>query len=148
MPASAEVDTALVAKLAQDAALTALLPNGVYMDEAPPGSTRFVIVSLADHHDVPVFGGRALESSLYLVKAVALSTAITPANAKAAEARIDALLDPLPPLPPATLEIPGYTFSAMYREERLRKLEPDEKDPSLRWAHRGGWYRVEVSLGT
>jgi hypothetical protein len=87
---SSDVDNALIAKLGADSALLALMPNGAYMDEAPPGSTRFVIVSLVEAIDAQAFGARAFESALYLVKAVERSPG---GNVKAAAARIDALLD-------------------------------------------------------
>lgn len=140
MASSADIDAALVTLLASDATLTALLPDGVYLDEGPPGVRRFVVVSLVDEHDEAVFQGRAFEDALYLVKAVALSTAITAANAKAAEARIDVLLEDQP------LNVSGYTHMAMYREERVRLTEVDESNPDLRWFHRGGRYRVQQSL--
>src|SRR4051812_19382441 len=88
---SSDIDNALIAKLGADSALLALMPNGVYYDEAPQGSTRFVIVSLVIEQDEAMFGGRAFEDALYLVKAVSLSTA--GGNVKDAAARIDALLE-------------------------------------------------------
>jgi hypothetical protein len=131
------VDAALVAKLGADTTLLALMPNGVYVDEAPPGSTRFVLVSLVDEDDVAEFGRRAIEDALFLVKAVALST--TSANIRAAAARIDTLLED------GTLSVPGYTFAVMHRESRLRMTEVDDVDASIRWHHRGGRYRVQVA---
>lgn len=138
MADSSAIDNALIAKLAADATLLSYCPNGVYWDEAPPGSTRFVIVSLIDAFDEAVFGGRAIEDALYLVKAVALSTAGV--NMQAAAARIDALLED------QTLTVSGYTHMAMHREARVRITEVDEMDASIRWFHRGGHYRVRMSL--
>jgi predicted PhzF superfamily epimerase YddE/YHI9 len=66
---SSDVDNALVAKLGADSALLALMPNGVYWDEAPQGATRFVIVSLIDEHDEQQFSARAFEDALYLIEA-------------------------------------------------------------------------------
>ncbi len=126
-------------KLAADAALTALMPDGVWWDHAPQGSTRFVIVSLAEEADEAVFGGRAIEDALYIVKAVALSTA--GADVKGAAARIDALLDE------GSLVLVDYVLMSMHREMRIRNTEVDEADTRLRWQHRGGYYRVQVSLG-
>jgi hypothetical protein len=127
----------VIAKLGSDATLLGMMPNGVYWEEAPPGSTRFVIVSLIDEADEGQFGGRAYEDALYLVKAVALSTAN--ANIKGAAARIDALLED------GTLTVAGYTHMAMHREGRIRLTEVDDVDPSIRWYHRGGQYRVRVA---
>ena len=137
MPDSSDIDNALVAKLGGDATLLSYMTNGVYVDEAPPGSTKFVIVSLVDEADEPQFGGRSFENALYLVKAVALSTAA--ANIKAAAARIDALLEG------GTLTAAGYSLMTMTREARVRLTEVDEVDASIRWQHRGGQYRVVMS---
>jgi len=137
MPDSSNIDNALIALLGADATLLALVPNGVYYDEAPPGSTRFVIVSLADQRDEPMFRGTAYEDGLYLVKAVMLSTA--GGDIKAAAARIDVLLDQQP------LTVSGYSVSIMRRESRVRMTEVDDVDNSIRWFHRGGRYQVVAS---
>jgi len=137
MPDSSDVDNAVIAKLGADVTLLSHMTNGVYFDEAPPGSTKFVIVSLVTEFDGPQFGSRAVEDALYLVKAVALSTA--GANIKAAAARIDALLED------GALTVAGYTLMTMHREERVRFTEVDDVDSSVRWQHRGGRYRVMVS---
>jgi len=134
---SSEIDNALVAKLGADAALLAIATNGVYWDEAPAGSTKFVIVSLVDEHDEAMFGARAFEDALYLVKMVALST--SGADVKAAAARIDTLLEG------GTLTPAGYRLMVMQRESRIRITEVDDVDASIRWQHRGGQYRVMVS---
>lgn len=137
MPDSSDIDNAVIAKLGADATLLALAPNGVFYAEAPPGSTRFVIVSLVDEDDVLMFGGRAFENALYLVKAVMLSTA--GGDIKAAAARIDTLLHEQP------LTVSGYSVTTMRRESRERATEVDDVDPALRWQHRGGIYRVVAS---
>jgi hypothetical protein len=138
MADSSDIDNALVAKLGADATLLALVPNGVYIDEAPAGATRFVIVSLVDEADVGRFGGRAIEDALYQVEARMLST-VAGANVKAAAARIDALLEQ------GTLTVSGYSLMALFRESRIRLTEVDAADPSIRWLRRGGNYRLVVS---
>jgi hypothetical protein len=138
MADSSDIDNALVAKLGADATLLALVPNGVYLDEAPPGATRFVIVSLVDEADAGRFGGRAIEDALYLVEARMLST-VAGANVKAAAARIDVLLEQ------GTLTVSGYSLMALFRESRIRLTEVDGADPSIRWLRRGGNYRLVVS---
>lgn len=141
MPDSQDIDTAVLTKLSSDGTLLGLMPNGVYFDEAPPGSQRFVIVSLVDEADAAVFGGRKFEDAHYLIKAVALSTAASAAaNVKAAAARIDALLED------ATLTVSGYTTFEVSRESRIRITEVDDVDPTIRWYHRGGQYRVQMTL--
>jgi len=137
MADSSDIDNALVTKLAADATLLALCPNGVYVDEAPPGSTRFVIVSLVDENDEGIFGARAIEDALYQVEAQMLTTA--GGNIKAAAARIDALLEQ------GTLTVAGYSVMALFRESRIRLTEVDAVDNSIRWLRRGGNYRLVVS---
>lgn len=131
------IANAIIALLGADSTLLGLCPNGVYYDEAPPGSTRFVIVSLVDAVDEPMFGARAFEDGLYLVKAVMLSTA--GGDIKAAAARIDVLLEQQP------LSATGYSVTVMRRENPIRDTEVDDVDKSIRWFHRGGQYRVVAS---
>lgn len=138
MADSSAIDAALVAKLVNDGALMALMSDGVFFDEAKQGATKFVIVSLLQEADEGRFNGRAYEDALYLVKAVELGMSGT--NAKAAAARIDALLEDV------SLSITGYAWMTTHREARVRMVEVDEVDPSIRWQHRGGHYRVEASL--
>ncbi len=137
MSDSSDIDNGLVSKLGGDATLLALCPNGAYWDQAPPGATRYVIVSLIDERDEPMFGSPAYEDALYLVKAVMLSTA--GGDIKAAAARIQALLEN------STLTVSGYTTMTIHRESRFRETETDESDSSIRWFHRGGHYRVVMS---
>lgn len=139
MPDSSDIDTAIVTKLQNDATLAALMPGGAHIDEAPAGTKpQFVIVSLVDEHDEPMFGARAFEDAVYLVKAVELST-VAVKNIKAAAARIDALLEN------GTLTIAGYGLMTLRRESRVRMTEVDDVDASIRWQHRGGRYQVVVS---
>jgi hypothetical protein len=135
---SSDIDAALLAVLNGDASLNALLPDGTFMDEAPPGAKRFVIISLLDARDEARFGGRAYEDALYLIKAVGLST-VNP-NMKAAAFRIEQLLED------QLLTVTGYTPMALHREERVRLTEVDDIDPTIRWYHRGGRYRVLQSI--
>jgi len=140
MADSSDVDAALVSRLAGDAALAALMQSGafVFIDEAPTGSSRFVIVSLVDEFDVAQFGGRSHEDNLFLVEARMLSTA--GGAIKTAAARIDALLEQ------ATFSIPGFSLMTCHRERRVRSTEVDDLDSSIRWFRRGGNYRVVCSL--
>lgn len=144
MAESSAIDSAVIGVLAADATLIGLMPGGVYYQLAPPNTQQFVIVSIADSADQQMFGSRAWESVLYLVKAVEFSSLTVPHNnARAAAERIDALLDPQPPAPPATLTIPGFGTMVVQREgRRVRDFETDAKDATIRWAHRGAHYRV------
>lgn len=144
MADSSDIDAALVAKLAADGTLVALLQSAplatpaVFVDIAPENSTKFVIVSLIEERDQAQFGSRAFEDALYLVEARMLSTA--GGNIKAAAARIDVLLDG------GTLTVSGYSLMRMHREERVRMTERDDLDQSILWQRRGGRYRVSMSL--
>lgn len=135
---SSAIDAAIVAALQADATLASLMPDGVYMDIAPPGLQRYVIVSLVIAEDRATFEGRAIEDCLYLVKAVMLTTTSTTGIREAA-ARIDALLDDQP------LAADGYGWMGGWREERVRYVEVDETDSTIRWQHRGGRYRVQMT---
>lgn len=139
MADTSDIAAALIAKLGSDAALLALCPNGVYWDQAPPGATRFVIVSFVSAEDVGVFGGRAIEDGLYHVEARMLST-VAGANPKAAAARIEALLEDQP------LTVAGYAWMTTHREAPTRITEVDAVDPSIQWLRRGGHYRIQMSL--
>jgi hypothetical protein len=136
---SSDLDAAVIGLLQADATLTGLLADGLYIDVAPPNAKQFAIVSLVDELDDDVFEGRVVEDVLYLIKAVELSTVPTK-NIKPAAARIDALLHR------ALFLAPGYREATAQRERRLRWTEVDEIDKSIRWAHRGGHYRVMATL--
>jgi hypothetical protein len=138
MPDSAEIDKALIARLSGDATLTGLLPEGVFVNEAPQGKTKFAIVSMVITLDraqmAPPGQRRAAEDVLYLVKAVTLGASRTLAGQAAA--RIDVLLEDQP------LTITGYACASLAREERIDDTEIDDVDASIRWQHRGGRYRL------
>jgi hypothetical protein len=140
VPNSGGIDQAIVDLLLADAALAALAPDGVYVDLAPDGATRFVIVGLLDEQDEPVFQARAIEDGLYLVKAVARSGPGSAAAAEAADARIAALLED------AVLVVAGYTPMVFVREGRIRITEPNPNDATIYWLHFGGRYRVMMTI--
>lgn len=142
MADSTAIDQALINKLLADATLRALMPDGVFFEEAGASmvtgghARQYVIVSLVDEEDEPMFGGRAWEDGLYLVKAVELSSSVAVKNIAAAAARIDALLEM------GTLTIAGYALMLLRREKRIRYPDPDPEDASIMWQHRGGHYRL------
>lgn len=141
MADSSAIDQALMDVLLNDADLRALLPDGVFWEEAGASlltglkATRFAIVSLVDSHEAPRFGATAYEDTLYLVKAVVLST-IVGGNVQAAAARIQALLHYGRPT------IPDYGLMVLRRESRIRMTEVDDRDSAIRWYHRGGRYQL------
>lgn len=137
-PDSATIDGAILSLLSGDAALRALLPDGVYFDEAPPNLHYFALVSLFKEDDAPVFGERAIEDCLYVIQAVTFGTSAS--KALDAAARIDALMEA------ATLTAAGFECMSVSREERIRYPEIDAIDPSVRWQHVGAHYRVSMAL--
>jgi hypothetical protein len=148
MPNVTKVTSALVTKLGADAALIALMPDGAWFKVAPQGATRFVLVSLIDAVNEPQLGGkRAAKDCLYLIDARALATGDpTAATAvDAAAARLDDLLDPQPPLPPATLDVEGYSLVDCQCEEDVQDTETDDVDPSILWYRAGGHFRIQVA---
>lgn len=135
---SSLVADAVITKLLQDSTLRALMPDGVYWEQAPTTARRFVIVSLVEEFDRATFGrGRAIEDFLFYVRAIALVSSGTDTNAAAA--RIDALLED------GSLSPTGYSLMTMHREQVQRFTERDDIDPSILWQHRGGYYRVQVT---
>lgn len=128
---------ALLALLRADTTLFGICPDGVWVDEAPPSAQRFVIVSLIVGFDEQMFGGRAYEDVLYLVKAVILST--TGGNIAVAAARINEILHY------KNLVVPNAVSSLMRRTERVRETEVDPDNPAIRWFHRGGRYQIVTS---
>jgi hypothetical protein len=138
-PDAAAIGNSLIGHLLADAALAALLPDGVYRDVARAGKTRYVIVSLVDAIDIPTYDGRAIVQGLYLVKAVALNNA---AAAEAAGARIDQLIEDQ-----FWTIAPGLDLTTAYRVADLGTVtELDAVDPDLRWTHRGARYRLDVAV--
>lgn len=138
MANSSVIDAAILARLVNDATLQALLPDGVWFDEAAQGKKHFVVVSLIDAVDEGVFGGRAIEDALYLIEARDQNASSI--TARAAAARIDALFEDQP------LTATGYNWMTTHREERIVGVEVDGVDPSIRWQRHGGRYRVQFSL--
>jgi N-acetylneuraminic acid mutarotase len=136
---SSAIDNALIAKLGADAALLALMPNGVYYGLGPPGATRYVTVTIDQQTDVPAFGGRVQEDTQYRIVASGLSTANP--DCQGAALRIDELLEDQP------FAVDQFTFATMYRVRRIRETRPDLTNPSVRWHLRGGVYRVVFAVG-
>lgn len=138
MADSSALDAALTALLLNDATLMALVPDGVYFDQAAgTGAQRYVQVSITSAIDTTMFGGRAFEAPTYLVLACMLSSA--GGNIAAAAARIDELLDG------TDLAATGYAPAPLQRMRRVRQSDPDGLDPSLRWHTRGGEYGALVA---
>jgi hypothetical protein len=135
---SGDVGLALQAALQADAALSALMPDGVWWDLAKAGKTRVVIIKLMHHEPTDMFGACAFEEALYyLVKAVDFD--ISAVRARDAAKRIDALLNG------GTLAVPGYVVMQIQFNEEVHYAEPDPANPEGRVNHWGGTYRVTVS---
>lgn len=133
-----EVERALIGKLAADPALATSLPDGVYYDTAPIGSTRFAIVSLSASRGLyELNDGETLRALIYIVKAVVLGTSST--NVAAADKRIQELVDRQPlDLPAAS----GATLMVARWVDRIRYTETANNEV---WQHRGARYEITVT---
>ena len=130
------VDAALIEVLANDAALTALCPDGVFWGRAPAGALAFVITALVDHTERPALAGDTLyEDTVYLVKAVVQASSKTPS--RQAAARIQVLLHGVP----LDLAAAGYVSMVCRRLERVAYVEIDPVNAAT-WQHAGGQYVV------
>jgi Concanavalin A-like lectin/glucanases superfamily len=140
---SSAIEDAVIATLRADAALAALMPDGVYKGVADPGAQRFVLVDQIAELDAVLFGRRrAFEDFLFLVKAVGLEP--SGGAVRAAAARIDTILDP--PGARAVIDIPGYRLMACRRVAHVHPApENDDANPTAQWLHRGGQYQVMVA---
>lgn len=136
---STAVDDAVLERLAGDAALMALLPDGVWWGIAPLQATRVCLVSQLEHEDHYVMPGRVLyEQYVYLVQAV--TRGADPTTAKAAAFRIDELLQF------STIEAAGYHPSMLCRRTtRLNPLPDLDDTTDERWCHAGAQYSVMIT---
>ncbi len=150
-PDSRQVDLALKATLEADTTLRGLLTDGWFFDNAAQGAQNFGIISLVEEVDEDVMteegtSGTVFEDALYAIKAVTLGTGAT--TAAAAAARLHVILQDQrltnPGLSPS--DVPGYYWMTTHREKRIRYSEVDDSDPSIRWQHQGGYYRVQMGL--
>lgn len=132
-----EVDSAIMARLANDPTLQSYVPDGVFYDVAAPGSQAFVIVARIEADAEPMLdSGTAWESYLYLVKSVILiPSGASGAPSKAAAKRIHELMQN------ATINAPGYADMYCQRAEPVRYTEVDPVS-DVRWQHRGGQYHL------
>jgi len=133
----AAVDAALVAVLAGDATLAALLPDGVWIDVATKGATRFAIVQQQTHEDTEGFRAPLYETCQYRITARVLEK--TGVDVNAAAFRIHQLLQDAP------LAAAGYAHMTTLRGERIKLTEVDAGDKDIRWQIAGADYEVFVS---
>lgn len=133
-----EVERALIGKLAADATLATLLPDGVYYDVAPIGSTKFAIVSLSTSRGLDELNdAETFRALIYVVKAVALGSGSD--TVAAADIRIQEIVDrqPLDLAPEA-----GATLMVARWVDRIRYTEILNGDA---WQHRGARYEITVT---
>jgi hypothetical protein len=135
------VEAAVIARLAGDATLVALLPGGVHWDVAPAGLTAFAIVSQIDHDDAVVMSPTPVwERPLLLVKATTKGAGR--ATVAQAAARIYELLHEQP------LAIDGYTLMRIQRIKRVPNYTEVLEETDERWSHCGGHYELLVCPNT
>jgi hypothetical protein len=114
------------------------LPDGVYWDLAPQGSTRFATVSASTSRAQMEFQGvDSFRALAYLVKAIVLGSG--GATVAQADARIQAILDRQPiALPPAS----GAGLMVIHWLDRVRYTETVNSEV---WQHSGARYEVIVT---
>jgi len=134
---AAAVDIALVGALAADATLTALVPDGIWLDVGTRNMTRYVVVQHQIHTDDDGFGGTLYETFRYRITARVLQT--TGGDVNAAADRIHQILQD------QLLTIAGYTHGSTLRVERVKTTEIDPVDNDIRWQVAGGDYELFVS---
>lgn len=144
-PPSHEITIALYNRLAADATLRTMLPDGVWLEVALPGlngavRTRFALLSLVPmvSRTVAEFGRRAYEDRLYVVKAVTRD--LSPLTANNAAKRIGDLIEDV------NVPAVGYTWMTTHCLNPIEDQQLDDADPKLAWQHRGGYYRVQYSV--
>ena len=136
-----EVERAVIGKLAGDAALAALLPDGVYWDLARQGATAFAIVSLSSsRREGELREGESFRTFVYIVKAVALGADADPIAA--AETRMHALLHA------GTLDLPAAAGCALMTMQWIDRIRYTETIAAETWQHRGARYEVTVTPTT
>lgn len=134
-----DVDGALLATLNADAALVAIVTDGIYFGEARPGATKFLQLAQIDQANEDMFDAVAFESILYQVKAVLQDTSAL--KAIDAAKRIQAVLLGLTP---ATFTPANYQFMLATRTQRIRYTERDTANPDLLWQHHGAQYEIRM----
>jgi hypothetical protein len=138
---AAAIDNAVVARLAGDAVLTALVPDGVWFGAAPSGLTAFALVVPVSSSEEAVFGPpgarRAWEETVYAIAAVQQGSALAPAQDAAG--RIDTLLVD------HDLTVAGYACLIVDRPARIALTIVDAVDARLQWHQQGGQYRVRMT---
>ena len=133
-----DVETALIKKLSADATLAQYMPNGVFLDVAPEGATRFVIVSVSTSRaQWELDDGETLRELVMLVKAVAQDSDAS--DIGPADERIEALLNH------GTLDLSaaGCELMAMRWRDRVRYSEYDANKKI--WQHAGARYELTVT---
>lgn len=136
MANSDEIDVALVSRVRSIVGLSAKAPGGVFMKEAPVGTTDpYIIYELqasTDHGVMQEDDGIAFEEAHYLVKVVGRD----PVKVR------DACRLLHHGLQDQDLAIAGLFCMDVSRTDRVAYPETDGDD---RWLHRGGIYRVSAS---
>jgi hypothetical protein len=129
----------LVAYLQGDAALTSLVPGGVWEDPAPADrSSRFCVLAFQTSSDQVCGGGSRVTEFYYLAKIVGEAEDI--AGIRLAAMRLDALLH----FGPLIQEwLPGYNVLSAQRIEAVAYPDP-EPSTGIRYMHRGGQYRFDL----
>jgi hypothetical protein len=134
-----DVDATLLAKLQADAALVALVPDGIYFGEAKTAALKFCQVAQIHQDNDDMFEAVAFESILYQIKVVIQNTSAVPAIDAAK--RIEAVMRALTP---ASFTPANYRLMSVQRTMRIRYTERDKANADLIWQHHGAQYDVRM----
>jgi hypothetical protein len=132
---SVAAGSALYARLAGDSTLTSLGCTGIYYVTAPQtASAPYLTIQLADSNDTRVFGAKATEREVWVVKG--WDHGNSHKRATQMVERVDALLDEY------DLVVGGGTAMCCRRLGRLPDLTEDDNGVLYRQA--GARYEIEV----
>ena len=138
---TSDLDSAVLQRLAADSELASLLPDGVHWSSAPQHATAFAVVSQETHEDrhTQSDATAAVEVLRYIVLAVHQDESVE--TVKAAQERIDTLLEDAEQDPDAPLVIAGYAVLYLKRARYLREKYIDDST-QLPWHYWGGIYQL------
>jgi hypothetical protein len=133
MSDASQMKAAVFSALNGDPTLQALMPDGAWWNQAPPGKTQFIIVALPGHEDLYEFQDEAFERFTYQI--TARSKEASSLAVDAAAARIRLVIEGM-------TSATGYLVTAAERIEAIAYSDPDPVDAALLWQHAGGLYEI------
>lgn len=123
--------------LGADSTLLTYAPDGVFLNTADKGATRYVVFSRVGSSDITTQQKVRIYTTIrYLIEAVSPVEYYT--NTSLAAARIDALLK--------LVRLASTTNANILTVARAAPVERYEMVAGKRWVHTGGFYDIDVQL--